>query len=153
MDLKRVQGQESLNPIPQSKGPGANISPSKGPSFQDTLNQVSRPDKAVPTGSINRSGLSGLQEAAKNQPAAALKFSQHAIERMRSRGISFSPEDLGKIDQAIGRAAAKGSRDSLLLMGDSALIVSVKNKTVVTVMDQAGLKDNVFTNIDSTIVM
>jgi flagellar operon protein len=38
-------------------------------------------------------------------------------------------------------------------MKDSALIVSVKNKTVVTVMDKTALKENVFTNIDSTIVM
>lgn len=85
--------------------------------------------------------------------SGGLKFSNHAIERMTSRGIHFSKEDLSRIDQAIERAQKKGSRDTLLLMEDSALIVSVKNKTVVTVMDKANLKENVFTNIDSTIVM
>lgn len=86
-------------------------------------------------------------------PNEGVKFSNHAIERMKTRGISYSPEDITKLGDAIQRAAAKGSKDSLILMNDSALIVSVKNNTVVTVMDKNALKENVFTNIDSTIVM
>lgn len=82
-----------------------------------------------------------------------IKFSNHAIERMQSRGISYSPEDLTRLNQAVSKAAAKGSKDTLVLMDQSALIVSVKNNTVVTVMDKNALKENVFTNIDSTIVM
>ena len=84
---------------------------------------------------------------------SGLKFSNHAIERMMSRGIRFTPQDMDRLNEAVARAQAKGSKDSLILMNDSALIVSVKNKTVVTVMDKAALKENVFTNIDSTIVM
>ena len=72
---------------------------------------------------------------------------------MRTRGISYTPEDVSKISAAVSRAAAKGSKDSLILMDDSALIVSVKNNTVVTVMDKNALKENVFTNIDSTVVL
>ncbi len=72
---------------------------------------------------------------------------------MVNRGIQFTKADLTKLNEAVDRAGAKGSRDSLILMNDSALIVSVKNKTVVTVMDRAQLKENVFTNIDSTIVL
>lgn len=82
-----------------------------------------------------------------------LKFSNHAIERMQSRGISYSPQDLTRLGEAVQKAAAKGSKDTLVLMDQSALIVSVKNNTVVTVMDKNALKENVFTNIDSTIVM
>lgn len=82
-----------------------------------------------------------------------LKFSNHAIERMYSRGISYSPEDMTRLGEAVKKAAAKGSKDTLVLMDNSALIVSVKNNTVVTVMDKNGLKENVFTNIDSTIVI
>lgn len=85
--------------------------------------------------------------------APQLKFSNHAIERMNSRGISYSPEDLTRLGEAVQKAAAKGSKDTLVLMDSSALIVSVKNNTVVTVMDKNALKENVFTNIDSTIVM
>ena len=82
-----------------------------------------------------------------------LKFSNHAIERMRSRGITFGPEELKNIEGAVSKAAAKGSKDTLVLSGDNALIVSVKNNTIVTVMDKQAMKDNVFTNIDSTVVI
>ncbi len=85
--------------------------------------------------------------------AGGIKFSNHAIERMQSRGISYNPESLQKLDEAVKKAAAKGSKDTLVLMDDSALIVSVKNNTVVTVMDKNALKENVFTNIDSTVVL
>lgn len=141
MELKRVPGLDTLMPTtPAGVGKSISVPAGKGPSFQETLSQISGLDKA------KSSVVSG-------NGSELLKFSQHAVERMRSRGISFSPEDLGRIGDAVNRAAAKGSKDSLILMKDSALIVSVKNKTVVTVMDQAALKENVFTNIDSTIVM
>ncbi|AZZ37862.1 hypothetical protein CIK05_13990 [Bdellovibrio sp. qaytius] len=90
---------------------------------------------------------------AKSNETGALKFSNHAIERMQSRGISYDPARLAKLDEAVKKAAAKGSKDTLVLMDDSAAIVSVKNNTVVTVMDKNNLKENVFTNIDSTIVI
>lgn len=114
--------------------------PSTGPSFKDAL------DKA---------GLTDLKQITNDKGLAekGIKFSNHAIERMQSRGISFKADDMTKLNDAVDRAANKGSRDSLILMNDSALIVSVKNRTVVTVMDKSALKENVFTNIDSTIVM
>lgn len=92
-------------------------------------------------------------QLAKSDAIGGLKFSNHAIERMQSRGINFDPARLAKLDEAVKKAAAKGSKDTLVLMDDSAAIVSVKNNTVVTVMDKNNLKENVFTNIDSTIVI
>ncbi len=86
-------------------------------------------------------------------PAQGLKFSNHAVERMQSRGIHFSPEQMGRIESAIAKATAKGAKDTLLLTDQAALIVSIKDKTVVTVMDKAALKENVFTNIDSTVMV
>lgn len=82
-----------------------------------------------------------------------LRFSNHAVERMRSRGISFRPEEMMDIENAVAKAARKGAKDTLVLSGGHALIVSVKNNTVVTVMDRQAMKDNVFTNIDSTVVI
>lgn len=138
MDIKKVSGFENLNQTEKGKTPSLG----GGPSFQDTFNNLQNTglEKAKPqAGALNQ--LDGI------------KFSNHAIERMMSRGIKFSQADLKKLGEAVERAQSKGSKDSLILMNDSALIVSVKNKTVVTVMDKNALKDNVFTNIDSTIVM
>ena len=100
--------------------------------------------------------LSALQNAipsAAAPPSAQLKFSNHAIDRMQARGIYFSPSEMAKIESAVVKAQAKGAKNSLLLTDNSALIVSVKDKTVVTVMDKTALKDNVFTNIDSTVMI
>jgi flagellar operon protein len=79
-------------------------------------------------------------------------FSRHAMDRMASRGISFSDSDLQRLNGAVDLVQAKGGRESLVLMDNTALVVNVKNRQVITVMDQAQLKDNVFTNIDSAII-
>lgn len=102
------------------------------------------------------SALTGAMPSTGGAPTAAantLRFSNHAIERMQSRGIRFSPEDMGKIQNAVAKAASKGSKDSLLITDTAALVVSVKDNTVVTVMDKASMKDNVFTKIDSTVMV
>lgn len=111
-------------------------------SFKETLGEA-----------LKTNEVANVKNAAAKVESPALKFSNHAIERMQSRGISYSPQDLNRLSEAVQKAAAKGSKDTLVLMDQSALIVSVKNNTVVTVMDKNALKENVFTNIDSTIVM
>jgi flagellar operon protein len=79
-------------------------------------------------------------------------FSKHAAARMQSRGIELSPESMGRLNQAVSRAQAKGCRDSLVLLDSNAMVVSVKDNTVVTVADKEQLKGNIFTNIDSAII-
>jgi flagellar operon protein len=82
-----------------------------------------------------------------------LKFSQHAQQRLQVRNIELTPTDMAKIDAAVDKAAAKGARDSLILMKDLAFVVSVKNKTVITAVDGSSMKDHVFTNIDSAVIV
>jgi flagellar operon protein len=81
-----------------------------------------------------------------------VQFSRHAQQRMASRGIRFSEADLDRLDEAVNLVRTKGGRDSLVLLNDNALVVSVKHSQVVTVVDRDNLKDNVFTNIDSAII-
>jgi flagellar operon protein len=81
-----------------------------------------------------------------------VKFSKHAVDRMNSRGIQFNPHQLQRIEQAVSQVAGKGGTDSLVMIDNTALVVSVKNETVVTVVDKGQLKNNVFTNIDSAVI-
>ncbi|MDT3699249.1 MAG: TIGR02530 family flagellar biosynthesis protein [Thermincola sp.] len=90
-----------------------------------------------------------LGQAAKSE----LKFSAHAKERLAQRNIQLSTADLAKIGSAVDKAAQKGSRDSLIMMDRLALVVSVRNKTVVTAVDSISMKDHVFTNIDSAVII
>ncbi len=87
------------------------------------------------------------------QTAEGVKFSAHAVERLRLRSINLSPADLAGIDDGVRRAAAKGARESLLLSSKAAYVVSVRNRTVITVVDAASMKENVFTNIDSAVIL
>ena len=82
-----------------------------------------------------------------------IDFSAHAEDRLAVRQISLSQQELLKIEDGVNRASQKGASESLLLMDDLAFIVSVKNRTVITVIDGQNMKDNVFTNIDSAIIV
>lgn len=93
-----------------------------------------------------------FEQTLARQLESPVGFSRHAIDRMASRGISFSENDLQRLNGAVDLVQAKGGRDSLVLMDSTALVVSVKNRQVVTVLDQSQLKDNVFTHIDSAII-
>jgi len=81
-----------------------------------------------------------------------IQFSKHAISRMQSRGIHFNAAEISRLEDAVSRAGDKGARDSLVLLDNAALVVSIRNNTVVTVVDGANLQENVFTNIDSAII-
>jgi flagellar operon protein len=91
-----------------------------------------------------------LEEKLPGQP---VRLSQHAQDRLKSRGITLSDNDMKKLAGAVDSVAQKGGKDSLIMMGDAALVVSVKNRTVVTAMDRQGMQGNVFTNIDSAVVL
>ena len=83
----------------------------------------------------------------------ALKVSGHAQKRLNSRGIEMDDAAWARVKGGVDRAAAKGARESLVLMDDVALVVSVKNRTVITAVDKGSLRDNVFTNIDSAVIV
>jgi flagellar operon protein len=80
-------------------------------------------------------------------------FSKHASERLFSRGIQLGPEKLNRLADAIDKAAAKGSKETLVLTDEAALVVSVKNRTVITAFDRDNLKDGVVTSIDSAVII
>lgn len=82
----------------------------------------------------------------------SLKFSRHAQERIAHRKISLNAGQLQKINTAVEKAAAKGANNSLVLVDNLAFIVSIKNRTVVTAMDENSIRGNVFTNIDSAVI-
>ncbi|MBD3264165.1 MAG: flagellar protein [Candidatus Omnitrophica bacterium] len=82
-----------------------------------------------------------------------IKFSGHALDRIQRRDIVIDDGKLGKLKEAVSKADSKGARSSLVLMDDLALIVSIQNRTVITAIDGSNIKENVFTNIDSAIIV
>lgn len=82
-----------------------------------------------------------------------LKFSAHAQERLHASRTQLSSGDIARISDAVTKAAQKGARESLVLLPDLALVVSVPNRTVITAVDGQRMKENIFTNIDSAVIL
>jgi flagellar operon protein len=121
---------------------------------QQPVFPVQKPANSNPIDTKNNSKTAGPSfNQILNQELSGLKFSQHALQRLQSRNINLNQTELSKLNSAVEKAAQKGAKESLILMDNLALVVSVKNKTVITAMDGANIKDNVFTNIDSAVIV
>jgi len=122
--LRRLQQMEALKPPVQPKP----AERAKGePSFAEVLeSEMSAPD---------------------------VRFSAHAVSRLLDREIVLSKGEIDRIRQGVGKAADKGAKESLVLMDDKAFVVSVENRTVITAITGESLKDNVFTKIDSAVIV
>lgn len=86
-------------------------------------------------------------------PTQGVKFSQHALERLKARNITLSANDQANLEGAVNNVAMKGCKNSLVMMGDVALIVGIKDRAVVTAMDKSQMQGKIFTNIDSAVIL
>jgi flagellar operon protein len=80
------------------------------------------------------------------------KFSRHAAERLRQRGIEVTGPTLSRLTTGVSLAATKGSRDSVVFVDNTAFVVSVRNNTVITAVGSEHMRQHVFTNIDSAVI-
>lgn len=80
-----------------------------------------------------------------------LKFSGHAKTRMNSRDIQLTNTEMLRLENAVDKAESKGAKESLVIMDEKAFIVSVNNKTVITMINKDQLEENVITKIDSAV--
>ncbi len=117
-------------PATRPVGTPVQIPPTSGPRFADVLRQTADVTQGSP-----------------------LKFSAHALQRLQSRNIQLTPGDIQQMNSMADKASAKGSKQSLFVMGDVAMVVSIKNRTVITAVDSQSMKENVFTNIDSAAII
>jgi flagellar operon protein len=138
-EISRVQQPGIIpGPGPRPVGQPVEIPPSGAPSFRSVLDGIAaQPTPPATTGTSSDS----------------LRFSAHAMQRLQSRNISLTSEDVTKMNAMADKAAAKGAKNSLFIVRDVAMVVSIKNRTVITAVDSDSMKDNVFTNIDSAAII
>ncbi len=82
-----------------------------------------------------------------------LIISKHAKQRLQQRGITINEARWKQIGEKLTEAKNMGVKESLVLLEDAALIVSAKNRTVITAMDRKEAASQIFTNINGTILM
>lgn len=94
--------------------------------------------------------LNDKQKSASETVVSGLKFSKHANERLASRNIDLSKEQVARLEYGTNRAREKGIKESLVMVDNLAFIVNVKNNTVITAVNDTA--DSVFTNIDGAVI-
>lgn len=80
-----------------------------------------------------------------------IKISAHAQQRISERHMSLNDKDLNRLNQAMDTLEKKGAKESLMIYKDMAFIASVKNRTIITAMQNKEM--DLVTNIDSAIVV
>lgn len=106
---------------------------------------------ATPRQSVSSRDSGFAKELAKAQ--VALSFSKHAEERLHSSGEVLDGQRMAQLRGAVDAAMSKGARSTLVLMRGLAFVVAPQTGTVVTVVPEERMKDNVFTAIDSAVVV
>lgn len=118
------------------------------------IDEVRTPQVAADSG---RSGATPESVAfrtalAEQMAKSEMVFSKHALERIDRRDIKVDGSTLDRLSAGVDRAGQKGARTSLVMVDETAFVVSITNRTVITVAGDENLKENVFTNIDSVVL-
>lgn len=95
----------------------------------------------------------GFQQLLRDSAKAGLNFSKHAAKRMSERGIAVDNQLMNDLEHAVEGARKKGAKDVAVIGARGVFIVNVPNNMVVTTMSQNDMRERVFTNIDSAVLM
>jgi len=82
-----------------------------------------------------------------------VKVSKHAKQRMRERNIELTPATWSEMSTKMIEAKQKGVTDAVVILDDISFVVSTKNNTVITALNQEETSKQIFTNINGTIVL
>ena len=97
-----------------------------------------------------------LQQQRLQTSGTGVQLSRHAQKRVDRRDLNLDPARMDRLESAITRAAEKGSKNSVVMLDDLAVVVDVRQRTIVTAMQRdtqtEGGRERVFTNIDSVVI-
>lgn len=82
-----------------------------------------------------------------------IQLSTHAVKRLQERNLSMDSDEFFKLKGAMEKLKTKGGQDSLVITDKAAYIVDVPKNKIVTAIDKNNILENVFTKIDSTVIV
>lgn len=112
-------------------------------------------DKAGQDQNVNPSEFKNLlqEQVGTPQGERPIQLSVHAAKRLKERNLEMDNGEFFKLRSAFKKLQEKGGQDSLVITEKAAYIVDVANQKVVTAIDKDNIADNVFTKIDSTVLV
>lgn len=119
------------------------------PSINQMAQQIGKPGRQQ----INQAAGSSFEQLLRERVDSGsieLKFSKHANERLQSRNIDLSDEQLERLETGVNKAQTKGINESLVMVDDVAFIVNIRNSTVITAVSD--MEEQIFTNIDGAVI-
>ena len=128
-----------------------NISNNQFLSIEQLQEQYLKQQKKIQP--VKTSGGFSFEEILQKQQTGEIKFSKDAANRLNDRNIELTSEQLERLSDGTRKAGEKGIRESLVLLDELAFMVNTGSNTVITAMDQAETKENIFTNIDGAVII
>ena len=122
VDPIRVNTSKPVSPVQNQNSQAQPAGNIPGPNFADTLASVQN-----------------------------LRFSNHAQKRLQVRNINLDNDGIARLAGAVDKAEKRGGKESLVMVDNLAFIVNVKERLVVTALDENSRGDGVFTQIDSVV--
>jgi|UPI00048041BB flagellar operon protein len=127
-----------MNPIVNEFAPlSSSIDYSKGQGFESP-----KEDAKVSFKFIYQNAISDSEK---------VNFSKHANERLLSRELNVSDEQMRRLNDGVLKAREKNIKDSLIIVDDLSFVVNIPNNTVITAL-KSQEERNVFTNIDGAVI-
>lgn len=102
------------------------------------------------TGTHDETSFKQVLDNVKNKDEG-FTVSKHAALRLNE--INFTKEDMKEIEKGFEIAKDKNSKNTVMFYKDVALIASIENKTLITAVEKERAKDNIFTNVDSVVIL
>ncbi len=123
--------------------------------YQRPINLIEIANRDKPSDKLQQTGEKSFKEMFSQELAGDrnISFSKHASQRLYSRGIELGADKLNAIADAVDKASEKGSKETLILSDDTAFVVSVDNRTIITAFDKENLREGVVTSIDSAVII
>jgi flagellar operon protein len=89
-----------------------------------------------------------LRQAESSQP---IRISPHAQQTLDEMGIEMTSARMASLAEAVGRAAARGAGNALVVMDHAGMVVNVADRTLVTAVNEQRMQEQVITDIDAAV--
>ena len=109
------------------------------------------PEQKVNYKDNNKTNFNDILQNEINKSDEGYTLSKHAANRLKE--INFTEADMKEIGKGFRIAEEKGSKNSVMIYKDVALVASIENKTLITAVEKERAKENVFTNVDSVVIL
>lgn len=109
------------------------------------------PEQNINYKNNNKSSFNDILQNEINKNNESYTLSNHAANRLKE--INFTEDDMKEIGKGFKIAEEKGAKNSVMIYKDVALVASIENRTLITAVEKERAKENVFTNVDSVVIL